>query len=109
MDIYTVKEPESMYQHIEFKLLCHTTLPNYYESGKWYNAKLEFFSPTPDTNNLEFRACWVYYAPTFGNRFAVEGNVYWNNPKGSWPHFTKIFYDPRQENRDEKINTILDE
>ena len=114
IDIYTIEKPKNIYESIVFDLLCHTShgdendkYERFYEKGEWYKARLEFFGYSADSNNMEFRGCWVSHSnKSFGSRFAVSGNVY-HTGKPYWTHFTKLFYDPIQLVRDKKIENLL--
>ena len=103
-------------------VLCHTpygnpTDPNgrFYEKGKEYLMTTEPLTPKyhlplhkKDTNDEDCILCWISFNENYGNRFAVKGNIYHNNI-GYWSHFTDIFHCPVELERNNKINTILDE
>jgi hypothetical protein len=118
IDIYKIEDPciKGHYaDKVVFDVLCHTSYGSiddkdgkFWEKDKWYKASLEFHTPNKDTNNQEFRACWISFNDKFGSRFSVLGNVYHSDSgKPYWPHFTKIFYCPVQLARDRKIEECL--
>ena len=98
-------------------VLCHTTLgdPNdplgrFFTKGNEYKMSTEVSTPhrltkDPDTNNQECILCWISFNETYGERFAIKGNIY-NDGEPRWPHFTEYFVCPIQRERDSKLNQI---
>ena len=119
IDIYN--QPEKT-----INVLCHTSLGDpldehgrFFTKGNEYKMTTEITTPYrltngPDTNNQECTAsgslhssilCWINFNETYGERFAVKGNIY-HNGEPRWSHFTDYFVCPIQRERDNKLNEI---
>lgn len=90
----------------EVTVLCHTSLGDPLDEHGRFFLKGNEYKMSTEVSSPYTILCWISFNETYGERFAVKGNIY-HDGEPRWSHFTDYFVCPIQRERDNKLNELL--